>query len=130
MIAGTYVLYPVALRCWPDLALETQGLYALLRPDRYVASLMASLLGLTAASEEIIFRGRLLPETGPIWRRCLIASAIYAVAHFAGGSWLLIALAFGCGFFWALVRVFTGSLLAAILVHGLWDLCVMVLHPL
>jgi membrane protease YdiL (CAAX protease family) len=130
MIAATYVLYPLALRLWPSLADQTQALYALLRPDRYAAPLMAGLLGLTAASEEVIFRGRLLPETGALWRRCLISSAIYVAAHFAGGSWLLIALAFSCGFFWAFVRVFTGSLLAAILVHAIWDLCTMVLHPL
>jgi membrane protease YdiL (CAAX protease family) len=130
MIGVTYLCYPLLARAWPGFADDTRAIYALLRPERYGRAALAGLLALTAASEEVIFRGRLLPKTGAPWYRCLISSLVYAVGHLTSGSWLLVAVAFGCGCFWAAVRLQTRSLVAGIVVHVAWDLCVLVFFPL
>jgi membrane protease YdiL (CAAX protease family) len=130
MIAATYPIYTAAATAWPALTQQTAALYALLGPDRYSPAIAAALLSVTAASEEVIFRGRLLPAGGASWLRCLIPTLVYALAHATSGSWLLIAVAFVCGFFWAAVRVLTGSLLAPVVVHVAWDLCILLLCPL
>ena len=130
MIGATYGGFALVGHVWAALDPQTIALYGLLRPDRYPPALMALLLASTAASEEVIFRGKLLAKLGSGPQGVVLSACLYALAHLTGGSALLMALAFACGVFWGAVRRLTGSLMAAIVVHVLWDLCIMLLHPL
>ncbi len=130
MIGATYGGFALVGQVWAALDPQTVALYGLLRPDRYAPALMAVLLASTAASEEVIFRGKLLSKLGAGPKGVILSAGLYALAHLTGGSALLMALAFACGLFWGAIRRLTGSLMAAIVVHVLWDLCIMLLHPL
>jgi membrane protease YdiL (CAAX protease family) len=60
----------------------------------------------------------------------VLSAVAYAVAHAPIGSPLLVALALLCGLFWSALRAWTGSLVAPLVSHLLWDLLVFSLRPL
>jgi membrane protease YdiL (CAAX protease family) len=60
----------------------------------------------------------------------VFSAVAYALAHAPIGSPLLVALALVCGLFWSALRAWTGSLVAPLVSHLLWDLLVFSLRPL
>ena len=91
---------------------------------------------LVGLSEELMFRGVLLSalgEMGPrravLWT-ALAFGAVHALNSFVTGepvqAVLQSLLALGMGFWAGAIRLRTGSLLLPILLHGLWDLALLV----
>ncbi len=140
MIIGTYASYFLLSRLIPPLVDATADLYRLLRADAYGQLRLAALITLVSASEEIVWRGRLLESPGDVepaaWPtraqalRVVGAATVYALAHIASRSITLAIVAFICGIAWGLLRVAMRSLWASILTHALWDLAILVFWPL
>jgi membrane protease YdiL (CAAX protease family) len=55
---------------------------------------------------------------------------LYALPQAGSGSWLLMAVALGCGALWTLQREWTHGLLVPTITHLGWSLCLFVLVPL
>jgi len=132
VLAGaSELLYRPLTQAWPALQAESAALFALFgRPDALQAWV---LLPAIAAAEELIFRGALLEglEARLSARSAAgLATALYALAHLASGSWALVGLAAVCGGLWTWLRSRTGSLWPGLLCHVLWDLCILVVLPL
>ncbi len=72
-------------------------------------------------SEELFFRGFLTQKFG-----ILISSIIFALAHFAYGSYTQIIGTFGMGIILAYIYKNTKSILPCILIHFLYNLCAMI----
>ncbi len=93
---------------------------------------MAPLLVLTVVGEELVFRTALLlplaSRLGP-WLAIVVCALLYTLAHAAAGPPLLLVAAAGAGLFWGYLHIRTGSLLATILCHLLWDVAVIALAP-
>ena len=95
-----------------------------------------------ATSEEVLFRGalptsraasgghRLLGLTWADLFQVIIFAAGYALATMALGSLLLMVCAFVCAIVWGSLRLASGSLVAPIVAHVLWDPGVLVVWPL
>ena len=140
MFAATRLIYGWLAHAFPALPVETARLYGLLRGEGLRGLSLALVIGTVAASEEIVWRGRVLSSpadaTPPRWPdghqllAVLGKTAIYAAAHAPSTSPLLIGVAFACGAAWGVLRVATRSLWTPLLTHVLWDMCVMVLWPL
>jgi len=138
LVGATYGLYRPLAAVFPALPGATRGLYGLLNAAGYAPPLLAALVLLVSACEEVVWRGRALAgaATGPrrLGGRAVAGVAavalLYGAATLASGSLVLGALAAGCGFAWGLLRVAGGSLWPAILAHAAWDLAVLVGWPL
>jgi len=130
MIGTTYLLYPPAAQALPGFARATAGLYALLSAKQLPGAVAVLLICATATAEEVLFRGRLLEGAGAPWRNYALATAFYALLHLGSGSFTLVAIALVCGAFWGGLRVLSGSLVPSIVAHVLWDLSILVIHPL
>ncbi len=131
MIAATYVLYPPFTRLMPYLAHDTAALYAAFRAAPPV---IATLLLLPViVGEELVWRGvvqrALSQRLGLVSGGCL-AALVYALAHTPLGSPVLALAALLCGLAWAGLRAATGSLVAPLVAHVLWDLFVLLFLPL
>lgn len=138
MVLATHLGYRLVASIWPSVVPATGELMSLLNVVGYPAWARTSLITTIAGSEELIFRG-LLPVGSnagglalPRERLLVIAalSLCYALATAPLGSALLVGCALVCGLIWAALRVATGSLLAPLLAHVLWDLGVLLLWPL
>jgi membrane protease YdiL (CAAX protease family) len=134
MIAATYALFEPVSRAFPGVAAETRALRQVLEARGYGPVALAAVLPAVAASEEILWRGRLLSAAEGAPRlvqlgRALAYTAVYAAAHAASGSPLLPMVALVCGCGWALLRVAAGSLWPAVIAHVAWDVAVLVLWP-
>ena len=75
---------------------------------------------LPALTEELLFRGALIPAISPDWRGALIAGTVFGVLHIPGGrnlafaAWAsLVGCIYGFGF------LSTGSVVVPILAHAL-----------
>lgn len=112
------------------------GDFARVSPLMWVYLIIGSML--VGFNEELVNRGQLIValrsrfgETG-VW---LLSTAMFAVFHlpniFLGigsGALVQVLLAFGLGSIFYLARRSTGSLVAAMVLHGLWDLTVFSTH--
>jgi len=131
MTAATYALYPRFVQAAPGLAEQTRALYTLFNSGW--APLRFGLLPLVILGEELVWRGLV---QSVVERRegriagLLVSSFVYAAAHLPAATPLLALVALCCGLYWGAVRVASGSLLAPLIAHLAWDLCVMVLFPL
>jgi membrane protease YdiL (CAAX protease family) len=132
MAALTHAVYlPLATR-WPALTTEAARLYERLdsAPGVQVA---LPIIVLVVVAEEVVWRGL---AYGWFERKlgshtAIVTSTLsYAVPQLASGSWLLPALAIGCGIVWTTQRAVSGSLALPILTHLTWDLLVMSAFPL
>jgi membrane protease YdiL (CAAX protease family) len=130
MIGVTYVLFPQAARLLPGLEQATADLYSLLRVKQLPVWAAVLLVCPTAAAEEILFRGRLFEGSGSAWRTYAVATGVYALVHVFSGSATLVGIALICGAFWGGLRIFSRSLVPSILAHAIWDLSVLIFHPL
>ena len=140
MAAATHVGYRVLAQASPGFQHATSSLFVALQVSGYATTTMAGLIVVVAASEEFIFRGVVLERGTEApqglsrhrapFARVAIWAGIYALTTLPLGSALLMACAFGCGLIWGVLRLATGSLVAAMLAHVLWDLGVLVVWPL
>lgn len=132
MAAATHLLYPWVLSLLPQVAVEAAALYG--RLDAPPGKLMAlPIMAAVVLAEELVFRGL---AYGQLRRRfakpmaVLLSVLLYALPQLASGSWLLPALAIGCGLVWTVQRAISDNLVVPTLTHFVWDLIVMVLLPL
>lgn len=131
MTAATYLFDPPLLRAWPAAAADTVRLYAAFRaPSMALVSLA---LPFVILGEELVWRGAvqgaLVGRLGP--RAGVPAAAlVYALAHMPLGYPVLVLVAFLCGLVWGRLRVTSGSLVAPLLAHLLWDAFVLLWFPL
>lgn len=130
MIVATHVLFPVAVGLFPGLRAQTEALYQSLgtpTPNK-LAIIVFVILG-----EELVWRGAvqtaLARRLGAI-PTVLLAAVLYGVGHAPVGMPLLAVVALCCGLYWSALRALTGSLVAVLITHILWDLTVMAWAPL
>lgn len=130
MIAATYILFPLVVRLYPGLQAQTESLYQSLgtpTPGK-LAIIVFIILG-----EELVWRGAvqtaLSRRFGAI-PTVLLAAALYGAGHVPVGMPLLAVVALCCGLYWSAIRALTGSLVAVLITHILWDLTVMAWAPL
>jgi NADH dehydrogenase len=94
------------------------------------AGMLLWTLVVAVVSEELFWRGeitRLLGARAPKWVAALGATAIFSVAHVASGTWLLPLAAAGIVLVWNLLFFATGSLVAPLVSHLVFDFLTMVL---
>ena len=132
MAAATWLCFTVVVAIFPGMGAKVADLYREL--DDFPGPLLAfPLVAFIVAVEEVVFRGLLQEWLG---RRhsplvAIVGSAtLYAGVHCAGGSWLLVAVAFGCGLVWAVERHVTRGLVAPLVTHLIWDALIFVVWPL
>lgn len=130
MIAATHILFPLAVRLFPGLKEQTAALYGSLgapTPNK-LAIIVFVILG-----EELVWRGAvqtaLARRFGAI-PTVLLAAVLYGAGHVPVGMPLLAVVALCCGLYWSALRALTGSLVAVLVTHILWDLTVMAWAPL
>ncbi|NLG43561.1 MAG: CPBP family intramembrane metalloprotease [Phycisphaerae bacterium] len=126
----TVIALGAVLMLFPELQsdlMKRQELIELL-PDTFgrVVILMIPV----AVSEEILFRGLMLPYlrriTGTWWLAVLISTLIFAVLHFNQGILGILQIS-GVAVVFAVVFIYSRSLLAAIVAHFAFDVAQMVL---
>ena len=131
MTALTYALYPLFVRVVPAGALETRRLYVVFSslPPAAAALLLLPVI----AGEELVWRGvvqgALARRVGPV-AGVLVGAAVYAAAHAAAGSLLLVVVALGCGVVWGTLRAVGDDLVAPLIAHVVWDVSLLLVHPL
>ncbi len=131
MVAATYVVYPLFTRVAPFLAQDTAALYAAFRAAPPVIAtlvLLPAILG-----EELVWRGvvqRSLEQRLGVWRGCGATAVLYAFALVPLGLPVLALAALLCGLVWGGLRAASGSLVAPLVAHVLWDLFVLLFLPL
>jgi membrane protease YdiL (CAAX protease family) len=139
MIAVTYLAFPPLASASAAAVGGARDLYAALGAAQHQPATLVAVLGVVAASEEIVWRGRILARpssaTGSTVRlrdvaRVLAHAVVYGGAHGASGSALLCLVAFLCGIAWGFVRVASGSLWPSVVAHVAWSSAVLVLWPL
>jgi membrane protease YdiL (CAAX protease family) len=141
MVLGTHAAYRVVVAFAPRVALATRELLVLLNVTGFSPPVRAALAVLIASCEEVLFRGLLPMSTTPgksgphlpssrELAQIIGFAAVYALTTLALGSPLLVLCALVCGTLWGLVRVTTGSLVAPVLAHVVWDLGVLLVWPI
>lgn len=142
MVLLTHLAFAVVASRSPEVRSATARLFNLLNVGGFSREARAGLIAVIATCEEVLFRGALpRPDDAHGRRRLLgvarldivqvvIFAAGYALATVTLGSPLLVACAFACAAVWGFLRFATGSLVAPIVAHVLWDLGVLVVWPL
>jgi len=127
--AGLYVLGWIgyhALTSFPALAREVPGVFGW--KDAVPPILVIPLLLFIVAGEEIVWRCAvglpLAARLGP-WTGSAVAAVAFAAGHLALSTTLLLAAAFGMGFFWSVLVVKTRSVWPAFVCHVLWDILIL-----
>jgi membrane protease YdiL (CAAX protease family) len=131
MTAVTYLLFPLVRHLVPEVVTQSAALY---NTFGQAAGWRAVLfLPLVVVGEELVWRGvvqeALTRRFGPV-RGTLLAVAVYGLAVVPVGSPLLVAIALSCGLFWSVLRAWTGSLIAALACHLVWNSFVFLIAPL
>lgn len=131
MTAGTYLLYPFVGHFIPAVVTQAGALYATLgQAEPWRAALV---LPLVITGEEIVWRGSvqgaLERRIGPRWAAAA-GTVAYGIAVAPIGSPLLVAIALGCGLYWAALRAHFGSLTPALISHLIWSAVVFLIAPL
>ncbi|MGV3722563.1 MAG: CPBP family intramembrane glutamic endopeptidase [Actinomycetota bacterium] len=131
MIGATYVLYPVVRHLVPTVVPQAVELYATFGAAKGPGSI--ALLGLVVLGEELVWRGAvqdgMTARFGPVVG-VLATTLLYGLAVLPVGLPLLVGIALGFGLFWSVLREVTRSLTAPLIAHLLWNLVVLVLHPI
>lgn len=130
MTLATYPLYRLLADLSAPLAADVAALYGKLGAS--TSAWRAPWLVPIVAAEEVVWRGFVqsaLQRRHGAPAAVLLSAALYALAHVPVGSPLLVVVAFACGLVWSSLRAATGSLLAPLLAHLLWDLAVLFVVP-
>jgi hypothetical protein len=131
MVGATYALYPVVRHLVPAVVPQAVDLYVTFGGSRGPATV--ALLALVVLGEELVWRGavqdgltaRLGPGAG-----VLATTVLYGLAVLPVGLPLLVGIALGCGLYWGVLRVVSRSLTPCLISHLLWNLVVLVIHPI
>jgi membrane protease YdiL (CAAX protease family) len=131
MIAATYLLYPLVGSLVPQVVTQAGALYATLgQTETWRAALV---LPVVITGEELVWRGAvqgaLERRIGPLWA-AVVGTLLYGLAVAPLGSPLLVAIALGCGLYWAGLRALLGGLVPCLVSHLLWSATVFVIAPL
>jgi membrane protease YdiL (CAAX protease family) len=131
MIAATYPTYAAASTLFPALAPIVRSLYAATETTSLVVAM--AWVSVIVLAEELLWRGvgmfELERRLG-VYGASFVSVSSYALAQLGTGSWVVGLVALVCGALWTLERVYTGSVLAALITHWLWTSVVIVLLPL
>jgi NADH dehydrogenase len=132
-LASGLGLYAVArgMAAIPAVALESAKVSAW-REGHSLGVLLVTLT-LAVLSEELFWRGeitRMLGARFPKWAAAVLATFIFSIAHLGSGTWLLPVAGAGIVLPWTLLYMATGSLVAPILLHFVFDLLAMLVLPL
>ncbi len=142
MVVLTHGAYTVLALLVPEVRTATSRLRDLVNVGGFSPGARAGLIAVIATSEEVLFRGALPrphaarrghPRLGVArtdMAQIVIFAAVYALATVALGSLLLVLCAFVCAIVWGILYLASGSLVAPILAHILWDLGVLLVWPL
>jgi uncharacterized protein len=141
MVVGTHLAYRAVVTFAPPVAEATRDLLLLLNVAGFSPAARGLLIVVIASCEELIFRG-LLPTSataGPSLPHLPSSRELTHIVAFAGvyalttlplGSPLLALCALACGSLWGFMRIATGSLVAPILAHVVWDMGVLLVWPI
>lgn len=131
MALAAALLYPAVVAAVPWVARDTSGLYrsfAALTLGQAALALLPIIVG-----EELLWRG-LVPQAFlqrlPASAAVLLGATAYGLCNLPTGSPVLSLTAFCCGLVWFGLRVATGSLVAPLISHLVWNLLVLFVHPL
>ncbi|KAG0455245.1 hypothetical protein HPP92_024537 [Vanilla planifolia] len=126
LIAGIVVLISstryMLLKIWPEFSESSessnQKVLGLLQPlDFVVVSVFSGI------SEELLFRGALLPLLGLSWKCALIVGAIFGVLHLSGGRSYSIAIwASFVGFTYGMATIVSSNVIVPMASHSLNNL--------
>lgn len=116
----------IAHRVWPAYRRSANFyLQLVLKPLIFTDFIWLGLL--PGLSEELLFRGVMLPALGMDITALVLTSALFGVLHFSGAQqWPYIAWATTIGFFLGLSALLTGNLLVPVVAHVLtnfWSGC-------
>jgi membrane protease YdiL (CAAX protease family) len=115
---------------WPGWVAEAQRLGAW--KVGHSMPFLATTLVMIVIAEETLWRGVVsrfaVERLGRVFG-LVAGAALYAVAHLATGSPLLLIAAFGCGLYWGLLADATDDLTAPIVSHLAWDVMIMFVVP-
>lgn len=139
MVLFTHLTYGMLAPVVPNLRDATVELVRLIHCNSFSPAARVGLVAIIATCEEVLFRGPLAggslprnvraPSPAELLHIVLLAT-VYALATATLGSPLLVLTAFLCGVAWGVLCVCTGSLVAPIVAHIVWDLGVLVLWPM
>lgn len=126
----TYPVFRFAVQLEPGLEAQVRGLYIGAQSTTLARALCWVVM--IILSEELLFRGagpatlrNYMPERAAFG----VSLVVYALAQAGTGSWIVMAMALGCGALWSLLRYYTGSLVAPLIAHLIWSPVVIILHP-
>ncbi|KAL8150107.1 hypothetical protein V2J09_019915 [Rumex salicifolius] len=126
LIAGLIVLISssryLLLKAWPDFAesSERANKQVLTSLDTYDYALVAFLPGI---SEELLFRGALLPLFGLDWKSALLTAAVFGILHLGNGrNYSFAAWATFVGLAYGYSTIFSSSMVVPMASHALNNL--------
>lgn len=126
----TYPVYELAAAWVPALEPVVAELYSDSRQEPLWAAFLSVLIILTA--EELLWRGAFLDvlrqRLGPGWAGAS-SVLLYTLGQLGSGSFIVAALAVGCGAVWTFLRIRTGSLWAPFIAHLIWTPIVLLFFP-
>jgi uncharacterized protein len=126
LLAALFVLAALMIRTVPTLATLAEDVLGYARLGNLWIIFMITLVNDIA--EELFFRGALFAAIG-VWHPVLISTVLYALATIAGGNLVLVFAAATLGTVVALQRRASGGILAPILTHITWSLCMLLVLP-
>lgn len=131
MTVATYALYQPVVRLAPMFFHDVTHLYgAFVKLPPWLAVVV---LVPIICSEELVWRGAVqttMNHNLSAPAAAALAAVVYSLAHAPTGSPVLVLAALGCGIVWSALRGLTGSFVAPIIAHLVWDFSVLLLHPL
>lgn len=131
LVGLTHVCFAILSRAMPTTDPIVHELYAIARAPHPAAAV--ALLVPVVLAEEVLFRGQLvdaLRHELPPASALLLANLLYALAQAPLGGFPLFLAALGLGIAWTLLRLFRGTLVAALVAHFVWDVGVIFVAPL
>lgn len=123
--------WPLVASIWPGAGDEMARLTGAITTGGYPGGWLP--VALVVGLEEWLFRGAWLSRClarWPVTPAAGLAAAGYACAQIGAGSGLLVVAALGLGLIWTGLRLYTQALLAPLVAHEVWTLCVLFFWPL
>lgn len=113
----------------PSMFEELTHLYALIKPETTWHTVLVFVLIIPA--EEWFWRGYVQKKiSGSVTKRIWVSVGLYALAHLASGSLLLVLAALLAGFVWAVLYEYSKNMIVPLVSHLIFDLLLFVLFPL
>ncbi|MCF6136735.1 CPBP family intramembrane glutamic endopeptidase [Pseudalkalibacillus berkeleyi] len=128
-----YLLFAIGkimvVNLMPSMFEELTQLYGLIKPETTWQTVLVFILIIPA--EEWFWRGYVQKKiSGSVMKRIWISVGLYALAHLASGSLLLVLAALLAGFVWAILYEYTKNMIVPLVSHLIFDLLLFVLFPL